>query len=470
MSQIDPKLTGPARAPVDQAERARLEAVGGLVVDTRRSRPRYFDGRFLAARDLTNDQRYLRSRQADLGRAAGSGVVSGLEVFPGPRATQVVIRAGHGLTPSGEPVVLPGAITVDLLDLRQGELLDAHLGLRADRSRASRLRTGAFVLALRPVEYSANPRLGYPTSVHGSRQAEDHDIVEATAVTLVPWPGGSSGGPDAVRRRLAREIFVVQSGQGLAADLVPLAMVYLDGVTVRWVDVDLVRRPVGAEAEDLLGLGLVNRGVRAAFVRQYNQQLDDVLASTGSGNIAAATFFDALPPVGRMPAGAMDTFALTQAFFPPEVDVDVAFVPEDELPVLVEESLVLPPLDLSGTADDLQGAAVLVMVPVPRQLVRRFKASLESVRRPLVTRLGRLPVARTPLLALSRLRLPTVKPAAELTTPQDAATAAWSALLRQVLERGEGLLWYARRRNVNHRVEIEGEVVDIDVSRLDRNE
>ena len=44
-----------------------------LVGDPRRWRPRWFDGRFLAASDLQGEQNYFLTRQADLGRAGGSG-------------------------------------------------------------------------------------------------------------------------------------------------------------------------------------------------------------------------------------------------------------------------------------------------------------------------------------------------------------------------------------------------------------
>ncbi|MBC8009093.1 MAG: hypothetical protein H7067_03235, partial [Burkholderiales bacterium] len=52
----------------------------GVVADTRRTRPRFFDGKFLTAADLMQEQNYLLTRQADLARTLGFGVVSGLRV------------------------------------------------------------------------------------------------------------------------------------------------------------------------------------------------------------------------------------------------------------------------------------------------------------------------------------------------------------------------------------------------------
>src|SRR6476659_2699272 len=71
-----------------------------LVGDPRRWRPRWFDGRFLAASDLQAEQNYFLVRQSDLGRAAGSGVIEGLEVAvidnPGEAPDQLTISPGHG--------------------------------------------------------------------------------------------------------------------------------------------------------------------------------------------------------------------------------------------------------------------------------------------------------------------------------------------------------------------------------------
>src|SRR5947209_15773614 len=87
---------------------------GALVMDSRRRRPLYFDGRFLAARDLAREQDYFLQRQADLGRTAGFGVVHGLHVSmktitdSGGHVSAdnavLTISAGQGVTPSGELV------------------------------------------------------------------------------------------------------------------------------------------------------------------------------------------------------------------------------------------------------------------------------------------------------------------------------------------------------------------------------
>src|SRR5258706_12255283 len=93
---------GSAREQIDPADVSALRSAGVLIADARRERPRYFDGRFLAARDLIRDQQYFLTRESDLGRAAGSGVAAGLFVGQGDAAQTLKISPGHGTTPAGE--------------------------------------------------------------------------------------------------------------------------------------------------------------------------------------------------------------------------------------------------------------------------------------------------------------------------------------------------------------------------------
>ena len=148
---------GPARERIDQDEVEALRKAGTLVTDDRRRRPLYFDGRFLAARDLTREQNYFLTRQADLGRAGGAGVVAGLLVTAGETASSLRITAGHGVTTAGELVVLPDTITIQLADIAQIQRLDAAFGLLPIPREPARNRSGLFGVALRPVEFTANP-------------------------------------------------------------------------------------------------------------------------------------------------------------------------------------------------------------------------------------------------------------------------------------------------------------------------
>jgi hypothetical protein len=170
------------------------QSSGSLVIDSERTRPYWFDGRFLAARDLQREQDYFLQRQADLGQAAGFGVIHGLWVDtppandPGSDADVLIIRSGLGVTPAGELVLMPSDLTVHLSDLPDEQNLDVQFNLSATPNTPLRTRSGLYVLALRPVEFTANPIASYPTSIQGTRTTHDGDIVEATAISLVPYP------------------------------------------------------------------------------------------------------------------------------------------------------------------------------------------------------------------------------------------------------------------------------------------
>ncbi len=99
------RMVLPTERKEDQNAIEAMRAAGVLVIDDSRRRPRYFDGRFLTARDLTREQNYFLARQSDIGRAGGAGVVHGLGVSMAVErardSASLVVGAGHGITASG---------------------------------------------------------------------------------------------------------------------------------------------------------------------------------------------------------------------------------------------------------------------------------------------------------------------------------------------------------------------------------
>jgi hypothetical protein len=444
---------GAAREPIDAADVAALRTSGVLVEDPRRERPRYFDGRFLAARDLIRDQQYFLTREADLGRAAGSGVANGLFVSPGTTPHSLEVSAGQGITPAGELVLLPGTLTINLADIPVAEQLSAKFGLGRIPIPPLRSRTGLYVLALRPVEFSANPIGAYPTSLTGPRTVEDGDIIEATALVLVPWQDDGAADALAARRgRAARTIFTGDGQISVSANVLPLAMIALQSNTIVWIDEAMVRRELGADRGDLPGLGFAPRALRVAHLLQHQTHLADVVAQMNGRSFAAATQFPALPPAGPLPPGTIDTRDFTQRYFPPQVDVDFSIIPDDELPALVEEALALPPIDFLGSDAALDLTAVLVLAPVPRNEWRAVLARLEPRVRALRPAAANLVAQRKPLEILQRLRLPLPLPVLDVTNPADAE---WARLARLPS------LWYVRRRNLAYRDDLAGAPVAV---------
>lgn len=442
---------GPDRLRLNATQIGRFQR--SLVVDQRRRRPLYFDGRFLAARDLVREQNYFLTRQSDLGRAGGQGVADGLYVDRGGTPSSLVVTAGHGITPAGELVVVPADLAIELTDVPEIQRLNAAFGLLKTPAEPPRNRTGLFVVALRPVEFSANPIASYPTSVAGQRGVEDGEIVEGAVVTLIPYPDvGPDVGPGLRRARVAHEVFVGGTAKGTAAGALPLAMVSLNRGIVEWVDVFMVRREVGASQGDVVGLGFAPRALREAHLLQYEGHLREVLAlrEAMGQRFAATEYFQALPPAGRVPAACIDPQDFTQIFFPPTVDVDLSIVPEDEVPALVEESLTLQPIDLTRPAEELDSTAVLVLIPVPRTELRTISSGVASLSRSLRSAAPGMLARRQPLEHLRGLRLP--GNFVPLPTPGEAEDAAW----RRLLGRG-GMLWFVRRRTLHHRADLAGE-------------
>jgi hypothetical protein len=449
--------TGTAREPIASAQVQTLRDAGVLIEDQRRGRPRYFDGRFLAARDLIRDQQYFLTREADLGQAAGSGVATGLFVQEGGQPQTLLVSSGHGVTPSGELVLLPRDIDVQLANLPVAEQLSARFGLSRLPQPPLRSRTGLFVLALRPVEFTANPIGAYPTSITGQRTVEDGDVIEATAVVLVPWQDdGAADALDARRGRAARAIFTQGSSAGVSANVLPLAMIALQNNTVVWIDEAMVRRELGADRGDLPGLGFAPRGLRLAHLMQYQAHLADVESRSGGRGFPAITHFPALPPAGPLPAGVIDAVAFTQNFFPAEVDVDFSIIPEDELPALIEEALALQPMDLTAPTESLDSTAVMVLAPVPRVEWRAVAARVGQgatlALRVVKPAAPNLIAQRRPFEILQKLRLPrellqSVKPG--------PADAEWQRLARL------NNLWFVRRRHLAFRDDLAGSYREI---------
>src|SRR5205823_4886076 len=114
------------------------------------------------------------------------------------------------------------------------------------------------------------------------------------------------------------------------------------------------------------------------------------------GQFPAAT----LDPDGKpVSGGNIDPDRLTQRFFPAGIDVDLAFVPEDELPALIEESLLLPPIDLTDSLEDRTGTGVIVLVPLSRAEFTRNRASLPNFD-------AQLPQLRPAFLRITAFALP----------------------------------------------------------------
>lgn len=425
-----------------------------LVDESHRRRPRYFDGRFLAARDLTRDQAYFLARQAAYARALGPGVVEGLEVTRGTTADTLRVTAGFGYTQAGEIVSLGRQAEVSLADMPALQLVNARLRLDLLKRPPLRNRTGVFVLGLRPLEFTANPIAAYPSGLDRERTVEAGDVVEAAALALYPIADAAPATVDTVRSQLARAAFVDRNLPAIPPEILPLAVVALTGDNVRWIDVHLVRRQAGQAHSDVLGFGFAPRLLREAHLAHYRDRLEELAGRS----FAATQFFEALPPAGPLPDGAVNPQDFSQTFFPAGVNAELSIVPDDELAALVEESMTLPPIDLTEPAAVMNSVFVSLLIPVPRAQVRalaaRLAGSVVRVPRPTLTTLAakRLPIDTLRLITTPFISRPTFDPNALVDN-------AWRGALEAA--RRSGGLWYARRRNLAYNESIAGRTVAV---------
>ena len=384
--------------------------------------------------------------------------------FPKPSSKAPVssacgLKPGQGVTDTGELVVLFDPLTLNPADVPEIQRLDAAFGLQVIPNEPGRTRTGLYIVALRPVEWTANPIGAYPTSLTGARKVEDSTIVEGVAVSLIPYPDqGSDETWNRRRARVAREIFVDGRNQGLTSGVLPLAMVALRGNLVEWVDPFLVRRETGAERPAGMDFGFGARSLREAHLLQYQRHLADAMNANNDQAFLATSYLDALPPVGQLPSAALDADRLTQRFFPPAIDVELSFIPEDELTAVIEESLLVPPIDLTAGLDQLSGTGVVVLIPMTRSEFAANRSVLpnwdaESPRlRPVFTEIKARATPRD--LLLSRLFSPVAAPV------PPAEEEPWRQLLRNAL--GRRLLWYVRRRHLPIPTNVAGAPVNAD--------
>ena len=449
--------TGPAREEIDLAELQKWKQQGTIITDDRRRRPLWFDGRFLDAQALNAEQQYFLARQSDYGRVSGFGVISGLDVRAhSQKARTVIVDSGHGLTPSGAQVVLEESLTVDLANVAEGQQLDASFGISAIPKASPFNRTGLYIIALRPVEYTGNPIASYPTHVDAKRSVHDGSVIEATAVTLIPYPDpGAATELELRRSHVARDIFFSQSLKGQPETVLPLAMLALDHGVIRWLDVFMVRREISQLERNVWGLGISPRPLRAAHLRQYSLHLGELQQQLGPGaRITASEHFSVLPPAGPMPASGVKGEDFSHSFFPAEMDVELSIVPEDELPALLEDSMLLPPLDLELAGEAQESTSVLVVMPVPRHQFRSLSQSLPTLIRELpAAQPGRL-AKRKPVTALNHLL------ARRVFRPAEPAEVSADSLWRTELSK-QSQLWYLRRRNLQTKAEVTSWSVDV---------
>ncbi|MEM1266776.1 MAG: hypothetical protein AAGI50_12255, partial [Pseudomonadota bacterium] len=357
------------------------------------SRTNYFDGRLLRASDLIRDQLYLYERLREVGRVMVSGVVQGFEVSLGldGRITVgpglAVARSGRVLELSLDDETTAGRLEVNLFDMAEIRALNPDL--------TDRLETGLYVVAVGHAVRGEGVSEVFPTDLAGARGFHFNAFEEGVELALIPLDRSLPAttrlaqNGQVVRRSayvtgraaLVRDL-IANPGQPaeIGDDMVALGLLAVEQGQPIWLDEWLVRR--------------VHRAPTAPYKWQqdltlhYEALLADVVedrALTGrAGSFRASSFFELLPPAGRLPVDGVDPQAGLQSFFPDHFEVEIAPVRQDDLSVLFEEAQGLDPIDLSSP----NGASILVLAPLGDVAFGHFARQLEDQPAALTERVG----------------------------------------------------------------------------------
>jgi hypothetical protein len=375
-----------------------------------------FPGRALTARALTGEQAHRSWHIAHLNRTLSAGIVQGLGLafadevlaLPGTAADAppptldleaarpIALEAGLAVALSGEDIEVPTQITCDALDLPVAapqwlfdgvpppttigldELLPRNVGTRLRELLAEGHPVPrAGIVVAEPVEYDS---LIDPTGAAAHSQCErdleaeafdDEVRQESTRLVYYAWPEEwlPLPAPDAQwRNRLAYEIFRREVTATESTRMpwwrlgVPVALVAFNAAWAPlFADRGAVARTGGAPRTRMPFV--TGRGTRFLWQARIEQLTEHIAEARALGGTTAqlAEALRWLPPAGLLPKDAIDARARTSVVFPPNVRVDAAPVPLEQLDALLEDSASGTPIDL-GAADEIR-----VLVPVPQQ-------------------------------------------------------------------------------------------------------
>lgn len=370
-------------------------------IDPRLTRTHYFDGRLLTAVDLNRDQLYLDQRLREVGQALGTGVQQGLETSLNPSTGLLTVGPGVGITGAGR-----------ILDLRRE--LSVELGNRAliaelNGGQHRHLGRGLYAVVLSYAEIGTDIAEVFPTDLGAERKFQFDVMSEGVQLALVPLPQPLPQASElAIRARLIREYL----GGGQVSGVIPEDAVALGVLAVRddapqWLDTTLLRQPL----RRLPGPS----DLQQDLARHYEALLRDVRAQRLAlgEDFAAAEYFHWLPPAGHLPKATIDPVGGRQGYFPENYRVWAAPIRRSDLPLVIEESMALPPIDLaSGEPID-----IVVLAPLSATDFGHYAKQLEPEFDPETRKL--------PTLDLLRLRLFAYRPTHALDLDQQAWSGLW---------------------------------------------
>jgi len=255
-------------------------------------------------------------------------------------------------------------------------------------------------------------------------------------------------------------VFTENTEYQMPSSTLPLAMMEMRRGRLLWLDNYMVRRDMGSVYSDVLGFGFTPRPIRRSHFKQYDDMIGDIVderKAAGAGlRFSATEYFVSLPSAGRLPTACVDLNTFTQVYFPDSMDVEMSLIPEDEMGLLIEESMLLPPV-LLNDEDSLQTTSIMIFLPVPRHIfyseTRALKKLPAPIRFPVKTLRSRF--KPKDYLNMFQSRLPEFQEP-ETGNLDTLKEVAWKRLLA-----GTSFVWYVRRRNVSYKDDISGTAVHV---------
>jgi hypothetical protein len=344
----------------------------------------FFNGRLVTGADMTREQTSRRQAVNRLGQAVGEGIAEGLmvEMIPNAKNDPVVgISAGRAVNCCGQVLSLSEDTTVNLLQ-RLGTV-DQKSDVFAD-CRPLTVGTyaagfGLYLLVLSPVltKQGSAPTGGLKNSV----AACSSDVVlEAVQFRLlsVDYFLAHDVLPDSqmLRNYIAYRCFGTKEtqtlfqnpfqfekksyglidemrGKTLSDSDVPLAIISWTAGGLEFVEMWAVRRRLTRQAgEDWTQL-LDDRRMSEteAMIKQFAEQIKDSNPDKNDyRDVAAADYFEYLPPVGMLPlATSIAQFGFDlEVFFGGRQLKNVAMFDGEKLRPLLREALSHEPINLNG--------------------------------------------------------------------------------------------------------------------------
>jgi hypothetical protein len=351
------------------------------VLNDRTRAPYFFNGRLLTGEAMTDEQRAQHAAHEILARGVGDGVAYGMEVAVSTPlntvGTPIVsVKAGAAVSRRGDLLYLASDTDVQLVRPAHASASPTRIfeSCQPPQQGAYVADAGVYLLTIAPV--GVGDGLAPVSGLSGTQSCNVKYRVDAVQFRLVELPVEAAVLSDANRLRnrvayacfgtadtgsFARDPFASTEpatpldkirGKTLADCEVPLAVLYWTATGgIRFVDMWSVRRRLAASgaATSFPALGERHLAVAEAMVRQFQEHVETLRHSVSLvPAVAAATYFNFLPPVGVLPIATPTSTGFVQGGFFKDLTVrGPAYVEGARLTALVREAIPYRPIDTS---------------------------------------------------------------------------------------------------------------------------